>query len=83
MLYDRDYNNYQLFADWMGACVYFIIHTKDNVRFEMVDKHAVLQHRHIVKDQTIHLTRLARLIHEHFCYKHRYVTATSMASPAR
>ena len=56
---------------------------KGYLRFEMIEKDAVLQHRHIVRDQTIGLTGPSRIIHEHFCDKYRYVAATRLAPPAR
>ena len=53
---DRGYNDYRLFADWTEAGIYFVTRMKDNARFEVIEDHAVPQHRHIVKDQTIRLT---------------------------
>ena len=53
---DRGYNDYRLFAEWTEAGIYFVTRMKDNARFEIIEDHAVPQHRHIVKDQIIRLT---------------------------
>ena len=53
---DRGYNDYRLFAKWTDAGIYFVTRMKDNTLFEVVEDHAVPQHRNIVKDQTIRLT---------------------------
>lgn len=53
---DRGYNDFQLFAKWTDASVYFVTRMKDNTLFEVVEEHEVPKHRNILKDQTIRLT---------------------------
>ena len=45
---DRGYNDYRLFAEWTEAGIYFVTRMKDNAQFEIVEEHAVPQHRHII-----------------------------------
>ncbi len=53
---DRAYNDYQQFALWTEAGVYFVTRMKDNAVYTVVEKRTVPQHRNILSDQIILLT---------------------------
>src|SRR5512147_335988 len=50
---DRGYNDYELFANWTRAGIYFVTRLKDNARYIVLEKHPVAARGHIVCDETI------------------------------
>ncbi len=53
---DRGYTDYELFARWTAAGVWFVTRQKDNAVYAVVEEHLLPQHRRVLKDQTIVLT---------------------------
>jgi hypothetical protein len=52
---DRGYTDYDLFADWCDAGVWFVTRLKRNADYEVVEEQAVPQNRNILKDEIIWL----------------------------
>jgi len=55
---DRGDNDYRLFATWTEANVFFVTRMKHNAQFDVVEEREPPQHRRILRDQTIRLTRV-------------------------
>ena len=53
---DRAYNDYRRFAAWTAGEIFFVTRLKDNAGYEVVERRAVPQHRHIRADEIIRLT---------------------------
>jgi len=53
---DRGYNDYRLFAAWTEEGVYFVTRAKDNMVYEVVQKHEVRECGNVLRDETIRLT---------------------------
>jgi hypothetical protein len=56
LVYDRGYNDYELFATWCREQVYFVTRMKDNAVYEVVQEREVPQNRNVRKDEVIRLT---------------------------
>jgi hypothetical protein len=52
---DRGYTDYELFANWTAAGVWFVTRMKQNADYEVITEQEVPQHRNILKDQIIWL----------------------------
>ena len=52
---DRAYNDYQLFADWTAAGIYFVTRLKVNADYDVVEHRRVPKNRSIRADQVIRL----------------------------
>ncbi len=55
LVYDRAYNDYELFGRWTAQGVYCVTRIKENCLYEVVGEREVPQHRHIIKDELIEL----------------------------
>lgn len=53
---DRGYNDYQLFAAWTEAEVFFVTRAKRNMVYEVVDEREVPRRGNVLSDETIRLT---------------------------
>jgi hypothetical protein len=53
---DRGYVDYEQFARWTEAGIFFVTREKDNAAFKVIEKRAVPDNRNIIKDQLIELT---------------------------
>jgi Transposase DDE domain/Domain of unknown function (DUF4372) len=56
LVYDRGYNDYELFATWCREQVYFVTRMKDNAVYEVVQEREVPHNRNVRKDEVIRLT---------------------------
>ena len=52
---DRAYNDYQLFAEWTAAGIFFVTRLKDNADYEVTDERRVPENSSIRSDQVIRL----------------------------
>ena len=48
---DRAYNDYQLFADWTAAGIFFVTRLKDNADYEVIEERRVPKNSSILSDQ--------------------------------
>jgi hypothetical protein len=55
VVYDRGYNDYELFGNWTFEFVYFVTRMKDNAVYKVIRKNKVNCKRHILKDEIIEL----------------------------
>lgn len=55
---DRAYNDYQLFADWTAAGIFFVTRMKDNADYEVIQSRQPPKHSAILSDQIIRLSSL-------------------------
>jgi hypothetical protein len=53
---DRGYVDYEQFARWTQAGIFFVTREKDNAAYRVIEKRAVPDNRNIIKDQLIELT---------------------------
>lgn len=53
---DRGYVDYQQFARWTEAGIFFVTREKDNAAYRVVEKRPVPENRNIIKDQLIEVT---------------------------
>jgi Domain of unknown function (DUF4372)/Transposase DDE domain len=53
---DRGYVDYEQFARWTEAGVFFVTREKDSAAFRVIEKREVPDNRNIIKDQLIELT---------------------------
>jgi hypothetical protein len=53
---DRGYNDYQLFAAWTEAGVFFVTRAKANMVYEVVEERDVPERGNVLSDETIRLT---------------------------
>jgi hypothetical protein len=53
---DRGYNDYALFGRWTTEHIYFVTRMLANTVYEVVEERRVPHNRHILRDQTIHLS---------------------------
>lgn len=53
---DRGYVDYEQFARWTEAGIFFVTREKDNAAFKVIEKREVPDNRNIIKDQFIELT---------------------------
>jgi len=53
---DRGYVDYEQFAGWTEAGIFFVTREKDNAAFKVIEKREVPDNRNIIKDQLIELT---------------------------
>ena len=53
---DRAYNDYDLFARWIEAEVYFVTRMKENAAYDVVESYALPTNRNILSDEDIVLT---------------------------
>jgi Transposase DDE domain/Domain of unknown function (DUF4372) len=53
---DRGYVDYEQFARWTEAGVFFVTREKDNAAYRVIEKREVPENRNIIKDQLIELT---------------------------
>jgi len=53
---DRGYVDYEQFALWTEAGIFFVTREKDNATYRVVEKREVLSNRNIIKDELIELT---------------------------
>jgi hypothetical protein len=53
---DRGYVDYEQFAQWTAAGIFFVTREKDNAAYRVVEKREVPDNRNIIKDQLIELT---------------------------
>lgn len=53
---DRGYVDYEQFARWTEAGVFFVTRQKDNATYRVVEKRAVPESRNIIKDEIIEFT---------------------------
>jgi hypothetical protein len=56
VVFDRGYNDYELFGRWTEREVYFVTRMKDNAVYEVIEEREVPQNRSVLKDQLIRLT---------------------------
>jgi hypothetical protein len=56
VVFDRGYNDYELFGRWTEREVYFVTRMKDNAVYEVIEEREVPQNRNVLKDQVIRLT---------------------------
>jgi hypothetical protein len=56
VVYDRGYNDYELFGKWTFEFVYFVTRMKDNAVYKVVKENEVNLNRHILKDEIITLS---------------------------
>jgi hypothetical protein len=56
VVFDRGYNDYELFGNWTEREVYFVTRMKDNAVFEVIEERAVPKNRNVLKDQLISLS---------------------------
>lgn len=54
--FDRAYNDYRLFSQWIDNGVFFVTRMKENAVFEVVEDRKVPSNRSILSDQIIRLT---------------------------
>ena len=52
---DRAYNDYQLFADWTAAGIFFVTRLKDNADYEVIEERRVPKNSSIQSDRVIRL----------------------------
>ena len=52
---DRAYNDYQLFADWTAAGIFFVTRLKDNTDYEVTEERPAPKNSSIRSDQVIRL----------------------------
>ena len=53
---DRGYNDYQLFAAWTDAGVFFVTRARANMVYEVVEERDVPERGNVLSDETIRLT---------------------------
>jgi DDE family transposase/uncharacterized protein DUF4372 len=53
---DRGYVDYEQFAQWTAAGIFFVTREKDNAAYRVIEKREVPDNRNIIKDQLIELT---------------------------
>ncbi len=53
---DRGYVDYEQFARWTQAGIFFVTREKDNAAYRVVEKWEVPSNRNIIKDELIELT---------------------------
>jgi hypothetical protein len=53
---DRGYVDYEQFAQWTHAGIFFVTREKDNAAYRVIEKREVPDNRNIIKDQLIELT---------------------------
>lgn len=56
VVFDRGYNDYELFGRWTEREVYFVTRMKDNAVYEVIEEREVPQNRNVLKDQVIRLS---------------------------
>jgi len=56
VVFDRGYNDYELFGRWTEKGVYFVTRMKDKALYEVVEERPVPQNRNVLKDQIIRLS---------------------------
>jgi hypothetical protein len=56
VVYDRGYNDYELFGKWTFEFVYFVTRMKDNAVYQVVKENEVNLNRHILKDEIVTLS---------------------------
>ena len=56
VVFDRGYNDYELFGRWTEREVYFVTRMKDNAVYEVIEEREVPQKRNVLKDQVIRLS---------------------------
>jgi Domain of unknown function (DUF4372)/Transposase DDE domain len=56
VVFDRGYNDYQLFGLWTEEEVYFVTRMKDNAVYEVIEECELPHNRNLLKDQLIRLS---------------------------
>ena len=56
VVYDRGYNDFELFGKWTAQGVFFVTRMKENTLYEVIGEKDPLAHSNILKDELIELT---------------------------